>query len=64
VRCENNALKVFSLNRMREEEAVFWEEDCFIYRGRFLRFLQDDSTSESRMSFTLGNPITVYERCE
>ncbi|MBC7805628.1 MAG: beta-lactamase family protein [Akkermansiaceae bacterium] len=59
LRCENDILRVFSLNRAREEEAIPWEEGCFVYRGRFLRFPKDDPAP---MSFTLGDPVVRYER--
>jgi CubicO group peptidase (beta-lactamase class C family) len=63
LRCESDTLRVFSQNRNREEEAMPWEEGCFVYRGRFLRFVKD-STPAAAASFTLGDPLTLYKCLE
>lgn len=61
LRCENSTLKVYSRNRAREEAAIPWEEGCFLYRERLLRFPKNASATPAT-SFSLGDPANLYQR--
>lgn len=63
LRCEDGRLIIHSRNRQREEEAIPWDRDCFIYRERFVRFHRDE-LAEKVSGLSLGDKSRLYRRIQ